>query len=242
MANQGIKSLDRAVQQMLDKAKREGIRTVWDRYQAMQPQCGFGEAGLCCRHCLQGPCRINPFGDEPKVGICGATAEVIVARGLDRSIAAGAAAHSGHAKHLAHTLKKAVEGKALGYMIKDKAKLYSVAKRLGIHTDGRADDDIALDVARAALADFHEKDTPVLWVTTTLPPSRVKVLSAHGLIPAGIDHEIAEIMHRTAMGCDADALNLLLGGLRCSLADLAGCYMGTDLADILFRTPTPVVT
>jgi len=49
-------------------------------------------------------------------------------------------------------------------------------------------------------------------------------------------------MHRTAMGCDADAQNLLLGGLRCSLADLAGCYMGTDLADILFGTPAPVVT
>nr|2YIV_X Chain X, CARBON MONOXIDE DEHYDROGENASE 2 [Carboxydothermus hydrogenoformans]3B51_X Chain X, Carbon monoxide dehydrogenase 2 [Carboxydothermus hydrogenoformans Z-2901]3B52_X Chain X, Carbon monoxide dehydrogenase 2 [Carboxydothermus hydrogenoformans Z-2901]3B53_X Ni,Fe-CODH-320 mV state [Carboxydothermus hydrogenoformans Z-2901]3I39_X Chain X, Carbon monoxide dehydrogenase 2 [Carboxydothermus hydrogenoformans Z-2901] len=242
MARQNLKSTDRAVQQMLDKAKREGIQTVWDRYEAMKPQCGFGETGLCCRHCLQGPCRINPFGDEPKVGICGATAEVIVARGLDRSIAAGAAGHSGHAKHLAHTLKKAVQGKAASYMIKDRTKLHSIAKRLGIPTEGQKDEDIALEVAKAALADFHEKDTPVLWVTTVLPPSRVKVLSAHGLIPAGIDHEIAEIMHRTSMGCDADAQNLLLGGLRCSLADLAGCYMGTDLADILFGTPAPVVT
>jgi carbon-monoxide dehydrogenase catalytic subunit len=41
---------------------------------------------------------------------------------------------------------------------------------------------------------------------------------------------------------DADPVNLLLAGLRCAVADLAGCYMGTDLADILFGTPKPVVS
>ena len=41
------------------------------------PQCGFGETGLCCRHCLQGPCRIDPFGvSGPKFGICGVNADV----------------------------------------------------------------------------------------------------------------------------------------------------------------------
>jgi carbon-monoxide dehydrogenase catalytic subunit len=49
-------------------------------------------------------------------------------------------------------------------------------------------------------------------------------------------------MHRTLYGVDADAVNLLLAGIRCGVADLAGCYMGTDLADILFGTPTPVVS
>lgn len=236
------KSIDPAVLQMIDKAKRLGINTVWDRHAAMQPQCGFGETGLCCRHCLQGPCRVNPFGDEPKVGICGASADVIVARGLDRAIAAGTAAHSGHAKHLAHTLKKAATGKAPDYMVKDEAKLIAVAKRLGIATQGRAIREVALDVAEAALADFHEKDTPVMWAATTVTPGRVKVLSELGVVPAGIDHEIAEVMHRTSMGCDADAVNLLLGGMRCAVGDMAGCYMGTDLADILFGTPKPVVT
>ncbi len=46
----------------------------------------------------------------------------------------------------------------------------------------------------------------------------------------------------TLYGVDADPVNLLLGGLRCGVADLAGCYMGTDLADILFGTPTPLAT
>ncbi len=233
---------DPAVQQMLSIATEKGIPTIWDRYEQMLPQCGFGETGLCCRHCLQGPCRINPFEPGSETGICGASADVMVARGLDRAIAAGTAAHSGHAKHLAHTLLKQTQGLAKDYQIKDPVKLKKVAARLDIAVEGRSDTEIARDVALAALADFHEKETPVLWAATVVTPGRVKVLSDLGLVPRGIDHEISEIMHRTLYGVDADPVNLLLGGLRCGVADLAGCYMGTDLADILFGTPTPVKT
>ncbi len=236
------KSIDPAVQQMISKAEKKGIVTVWDRYEAMTPQCGYGETGLCCRHCLQGPCRIDPFGDEPKTGICGATADVMVARGLDRAIAAGTAAHSGHAKHLAHTMMKMAKGEAKDYSIKDGNKLKAVAGRLGIAVEGRGEMAIAEDVAKAALADFHEKETPVLWAATVVTPGRVKVLSDLGVVPKGIDHEVSEIMHRTLYGVDADAVNLLLAGIRCGVADLAGCYMGTDLADIMFGTPTPLVS
>ena len=235
-------SLDPAVQQMLSIAKEKHVPTIWDRYEQMLPQCGFGETGLCCRNCLQGPCRINPFEEGSQAGICGATADVMVARGLDRAIAAGTAAHSGHARHLAHTLLKLTQGKSKDYEIKDPVKLKKVATRLNIVVDGREENDIARDVALAALADFHEKETPVMWAATVVTPGRVKVLSELGLVPKGIDHEISEIMHRTLYGVDADPVNLLLGGLRCGVADLAGCYMGTDLADIIFGTPTPQIT
>ncbi len=239
---QGARSLDPAVQQMIVRAKEKNIPTVWDRYELMQPQCAFGDTGLCCRHCLQGPCRINPFGEEPKVGICGATADVMVARGLDRAIAAGTAAHSGHAKHLAHTLLKSAEGKAPDYKIKDPDKLKRVAKRLNIAVDGRSDGEIAREVALAALNDFAESEIGVKWATTVVSEKRKKVLSAINAVPRGIDHEVSEIMHRTLYGVDADAVNLLIAGIRCGVADLAGCYMGTDLADILFGTPKPLVT
>jgi carbon-monoxide dehydrogenase catalytic subunit len=235
-------TIDPAVQEMLAVAKEKNVPTVWDRYEQMLPQCGFGETGLCCRHCLQGPCRINPFEEGSQTGICGANADVMVARGLDRAIAAGTAAHSGHAKHLAHTLLKMTQGKAEDYKITDPVKLNKVATRLGIETQGRDDIDIARDVALAALADFHEKETPVMWAAGVVTQGRVETLSKLGIVPKGIDHEVAEIMHRTLYGVDADPVNLLLGGLRCGVADLAGCYMGTDLADILFGTPTPLVT
>ena len=236
------KSMDSAVRQMIKKAEEKNVPTVWDRYQLMRPQCGFGDNGLCCRHCLQGPCRIDPFGEGPQTGICGATADVMVARGLDRAIAAGTAAHSGHAKHLAHTMKKMALGQTDAYSIKASDKLMAVASRLNIEVEGRDEMQIALDVANAALADFHEKDTPVLWAATVVNEQRVKVLSDLGLVPKGIDHEVSEIMHRTLYGVDGDAVNLLLGGLRCAVADLAGCYMGTDLADILFGVPQPTVS
>ena len=53
------KSLDKATLQMIDVAREEDIQLTWDRYQKQLPQCGFGELGLCCRHCMQGPCRID---------------------------------------------------------------------------------------------------------------------------------------------------------------------------------------
>jgi carbon-monoxide dehydrogenase catalytic subunit len=236
------KSTDSAVQQMIGKAEELEFKTIWDRYDAMTPQCGFGDTGLCCRHCLQGPCRIDPLGNGPSVGICGATADVMVARGLDRAIAAGTAAHSGHAKHLAHTLKKLVLGKAADYGIADIEKLKAVSERLGIETEGRSEKEIALDLANAAMADFHEKETPVQWAATIVTDKRVQTLAKAGLVPKGIDHEISEIMHRTLYGVDADAVNLILGGLRCGVADLAGCYMATDLSDILFGVPKPTVS
>ncbi len=236
------KSTDPAVQKMIEKAEKKEIETIWDRLEQQSPQCGFGDTGLCCRHCLQGPCRIDPFGGEPQRGICGATADTMVARGIDRAIAAGTAAHSGHAKHLAHTLKKMAQGEATGYSIKDAGKLKNVASRLGIETEGKDEKELALAVAEAGLADFHEKDTPVLWAATTVTEGRVKALADLGVVPKGIDHEISEIMHRTLYGVDADPINLLLSGVRCGVADLAGCYMATDLSDILFGTPQPVVS
>lgn len=68
------KSIDPTVHQMLARAQELGLETAWDRYEAMLPECGFGELGVCCRNCNMGPCRISPFEDAgPKRGVCGAT-------------------------------------------------------------------------------------------------------------------------------------------------------------------------
>ena len=71
------------------------IPTVWDRYQAQQPQCKFGKDGVCCRLCYMGPCRITPKAPR---GVCGADADTIVARNLLREVAGGTAAHSDHGR------------------------------------------------------------------------------------------------------------------------------------------------
>ena len=236
------KSIDVASQAMLVEAEKAGIELVWDRYQAQLPLCGFGELGTCCRNCMQGPCRIDPFGEGAQAGACGATADTIVARNLGRAIAGGTAAHSGHAKHLAHTLLKAAQGEAPDYGVKDEAKLMAVAARLGLDTEGQSINDVAQAVAETALAEFSEKETPLAWAVTTVTQGRVETFLKHGVVPTGIDSAISEIMHRTSYGVDADPVNLLLAGVKCALADYASCHMATDLADILFGTPQPTVT
>ena len=86
------RSIDEASQKMLEEMAEAGIKNAWDRYEAQEPQCGFGRLGICCRNCAMGPCRIDPFEEGPQEGVCGATADTIAARNLIRMIAAGAAA------------------------------------------------------------------------------------------------------------------------------------------------------
>jgi carbon-monoxide dehydrogenase catalytic subunit len=227
---------------LLKTAQAVGVTTAWDRYEAQLPQCGFGETGLCCRHCLQGPCRIDPFGvSGPKYGICGASADVIVARGLARSIAGGTASHSAHAKHLVHTMLKFSRGEAPDYSIKDKDKFYAVLQRVGITRDGKSDEELAGELAQLALDEFSEREDPPVWLKTTITPARMQKFEQFGLIPSGLDSAVAEVMHRTTNGVDADAVNILLGAIKCAVGDYTGMYLATDLSDILFGTPAPVM-
>ena len=94
------KSIHEDARHMLLRAQEERIETVWDRLAAQEPQCGYCAMGLSCRNCAMGPCRIDPFGEGPQKGVCGADADTIVARNLGRTIAAGASAHSDHGRDI----------------------------------------------------------------------------------------------------------------------------------------------
>ena len=235
------RSIDPATQEMLARAEELGLETAWDRLEAMLPQCGFGELGVCCRNCNMGPCRISPFEEEgPKAGVCGATADIIVARNLIRMIAAGAAAHSDHGRDIAHTLLLTAEGKGGGYEIKDEAKLKALATEYGIETESRSKEEIALDLAHAVYAEFGKQEGPIQF-TRRAPGKRVALWQSLGVDPRGIDREIVEIMHRTHIGVDNDPVHLILQGIRASISDgWGGSMVATELSDVLFGTPTPV--
>ena len=225
------RSIDPASREMLSIAQRAGIETAWDRFEKQQPQCGFGELGLCCRNCNMGPCRIDPFGEGPVKGVCGATADIIVARNLLRSIAAGAAAHSDHARDVAMTFQLLVEGKAPSYGIKDQAKLERLMKEYGVDTPAA--------LAEVVLAEFGKQKGPIQF-TRRAPAKRLELWQRLGIEPRGIDREIVECMHRTHMGVDSDYVNLILHGLRASLADgWGGTMIATELQDVMFGTPAP---
>ena len=238
-----LKYADKATQMMIKRAAEENIQTVWDRWDAQQPQCGFGTLGLCCRHCSMGPCRIDPFGNGPAVGVCGATADTIAARHLVRMIAAGAAAHSDHGRDIAHTLLAIGQNPDGDYSIKDPEKLKTVAEQVyGIKTADKELRQIALEVAHAALHEFGQQEGFVKMAEMA-PAPRVKLWKELGIMPRSVDREVVETMHRTHIGVDADYKNVIKQGLRTALADgWGGSMIGTELSDVIFSLPNPLQT
>jgi len=235
------RSSDKAAQEMLKYMEEAGLENAWDRLEAQEPQCGFGRLGICCRNCAMGPCRIDPFGDGPQAGVCGATADTIAARNLIRMVAGGAAAHSDHGRDIAHTFKLAVEDENSDYTIKDERKLREVAARYGIETKDRQTKDIASDLSEAVMIDFGRQDGTLVSAASYPPPARQKVWKELGVTPRSIDREIVEIMHRTHIGVGSDYKNLVKQGLRACLSDgWGGSLVATELSDILFGGPQPI--
>lgn len=232
---------DQTAQEMLKRMKEGGIETLYDRLEAQQPQCGFGQLALCCRHCNYGPCNIDPFGRGPKKGVCGADANTFAARHFLRMAAAGTACHSDHARASAHLLVAVARGEAQGYKIKDEEKLMMVAGCFGVKTEGRKINEIAEEVGEMALAEFGKPYGTLLFLKRA-PETRQKVWEKMGIAPRAIDREVTESMHRTAMGGDQDYRNLIKQAMRVSLADgWGGCMLATEIQDILFGTPKPVL-
>lgn len=219
---------------LLDKAEKDGVETMYDRKLGFKSQCGFGLQGNCCRICGMGPCRISP--KTPR-GLCGADEHVIVGRNFARMVAGGTAAHSDHARDIAHTL--ALSSKDGNYKIRDEAKLIALAKDWDVETEDRDIYDIAHEVADIALMEFG-KPHGVSRFLKYAPKKRQEVWKQYAIEPRAIDREIATIMHSTHIGCTADIDSLIHLSLRTSLADgWCGSMMGTRLSDILFGTPTP---
>jgi len=242
MSNPQERSTDKASVEVLKHAADQGLQVAWDRYDAMQPQCGFGELGICCRNCTMGPCRIDPFGEGPSEGICGATADIIAARNLIRMIASGASAHSDHGRDVAHTLLVATGGEKSDYQIKDENKLRALAAELGVKTDAKDIPAVGREVAEICFRQFGQQDGEVVFTARAPEDQRRRWKNAR-VMPRGIDREIVEIMHRTHVGVDNDPVNLILQGCRAALADgWGGSMIATELSDVLFRTPDWVVS
>lgn len=224
------------------KAREDGIETVWERHTAQQPQCGFCDMGLSCRICVMGPCRVDPFGEGPQRGVCGADADIIVARNLCRMIAAGAASHSDHGRDLVEVLAGVADGTARGYKIREEAKLKKLAAEYGITTDGKDVLVLAGELAQAMMEDYGMRRKAINLVARA-PQKRRELWDRVGLTPRGIDRETSEMMHRTHMGVDNDWQSLLLQGMRNALSDgWGGSMIATEVSDILFGVPTPRVT
>jgi carbon-monoxide dehydrogenase catalytic subunit len=243
------KSIDQASLEMIDKAMCDGVSLAFDRAAAIKP-CPIGEAGSCCKVCSMGPCRIplakgktaeTPEEKKKRRGVCGATAETVSARNFVRMIAAGAAAHSDHGRSVAELLLAVGKGNVSGYEIRDEQKLYALAMDFGVTIGERSSGEIAADVAKMALAEFGRQDGELTFIKRA-PRRRQEIWRKNGVVPRGIDREVVELMHRTTAGVDMEYHNILQQGIRASLADgWGGSMIATELQDVLFGTPSPVL-
>ena len=220
-----------------DLAKK--VYTAYDRIEDRgMSACLFGSGGTCCRICNMGPCQIID-GVDTMLGVCGATADTVAARNFARIIAAGAAAHTDHAREMVRGFIATAKGET-PHEIKDVNKLHEMAEIFGIETEGRDKNEIAIELGEKALAEFGQQESTPLTMLKRAPEKQQEIWKKLGVEPRGIDREIVEMMHRTHMGVDQDYKNIMLQGVRCALADGWGASMlSTELTDIMFGTPDP---
>ncbi|MEC4686254.1 MAG: anaerobic carbon-monoxide dehydrogenase catalytic subunit [Nitrospirota bacterium] len=239
MSEKVIKSADKVAEEIVEWAESHGLETAFDRAEKLKP-CPIGHSGACCKICFMGPCRlVGSDAEENAEGVCGATLPVVTARNFLRMVAAGTAAHSDHARDMAYTLLAASTGEAPDFTIKDEGKLKKLAGILDISTEGRTKEDIAKEVAENIIAQFGQQRGEISFIKRA-PEKRQEIWRKWGIVPRGVDREVAEAMHRTNMGVDQDPENLMTSALRVSLADgWAGSMFSTDITDILFGTPSP---
>jgi carbon-monoxide dehydrogenase catalytic subunit len=250
MAEESKKAtIDSAAEEMINKAREEGVSTIFERAEKMKA-CPIGAEGSCCRMCSMGPCRVpmgkgkeeTPEEKAKRRGLCGATAETIAARNFTRMVAAGAAAHSDHARKVTEAFILAAEGKAQGFEIKDEQKLLALALDFGVEIGSRSNADIAKDIGHKAMAEFGRQEGELTMIRRA-PLKRQELWRKQGVVPRGIDREVVETLHRTHMGVDQEYHSLLKQATRVALADgWGGSMLATELQDIMFGTPSPVIS
>lgn len=224
---------DPAVRELLLRSEQLGFETPFDRFDAQQPQCNFGLSGTCCRICNMGPCRIT--AKAPR-GVCGADADLIVARNMLRSAAAGVAQHGMHAREVILSLRWAAEGK-LDLPILGKQKVIDTATAFGIETQDRELESIATDLADALLEDLSRSDPeqPNRTIGALAPAERRRVWEELDIVPISAYHEVFDALHRSGSATDGDWRSIMQEFLRCGLAFTYSGVVGANIAtDALF--------
>ena len=179
-----------------------------------------------------GPCKIT--AKAPR-GVCGADADLIVARNLLRSAAAGVAQHGMHAREVILALKWAGEGK-LDVPIMGQQKIRSTAEAFGIPVKHRSIKRIAIDLADALLEDLS-RTVPDEYKTikACAPPERQQVWKDLDILPISAYHEVFEAYHKTGCATDGDWTSVMQQFLRCGLAFTFSGVVGASIAtDSLF--------
>ena len=130
-----------------------------------------------------GPCRLNAKDPYGKVGVCGASIDIIASRNFARMVATGTAAHTDHGMTMLDVFRGVVQGEIKDYQIKDEQKLLDVAEGLGIATEGRALKEVAMDLYEELERTYTQVEGEIPFAETRVPPKTLEKWREAGSFP-----------------------------------------------------------
>ena len=207
------------------------LETAHHRVENQKTKCGFGLQGVCCRLCANGPCRITPTSPR---GICGASADTIVARNFLRAVAAGSGCYIHVVENTARQLKntglhrdKIRSEKALNHL----AELFGVT--------GSDKYDLCVKVADAVLSDLYRPEYEGMELVEKLAYApRVKRWKELGIMPGGAKGEVFNNIVKTSTNLSSDPVEMLVSCLRLGVSTgLYGLQLTNLLNDVVLGDP-----
>ncbi len=214
-------SADKPLEEFLSK---QTMDTSHHRMVKQQNKCGYGLAGVCCRLCSNGPCRISPA--KPK-GVCGADADTIACRNFLRSVAAGSGCYTHVVENTAKRLKEtAEEYLERGERIRNKDSVAKLAKILQVNCCGNCNPgctytcaETAKMIAEKVLEDIRRPiDEQMELLEHIAIPKRLEVWKKLGIMPGGAKDEVFNAVVKTSTNLNSDPMNMLFHCLRLGIS------------------------
>ena len=219
-----------------DKPMEEYIRslpleTAHHRVETQKTKCGFGLQGVCCRLCANGPCRVTPASPR---GICGASADTIVARNFLRAVAAGSGCYIHVVENTARQLKNTGLHKD---KIRSEKALNHLAELFGVTGEDKYD--LCVKVADAVLSDLYRPEyEPMALVEKLAYAPRVKKWKELGIMPGGAKGEVFNNIVKTSTNLSSDPVEMLVSCLRLGVSTgLYGLQLTNLLNDVVLGDP-----
>lgn len=230
MSNNKIcESADKVLENFISSL--DNVQTSHHRVDSQKIKCGFGQLGVCCKLCANGPCRITPT--SPK-GICGANADTIVARNFLRAVAAGSGCYIHIVENTARNVKSL--GEARGE-IKGMNALNNLAEKLSI-----TEPDLhkkAVLVADEVLKDLYKPKFEKMEVINKIAYApRLKNWEELNIMPGGAKSEVFDGVVETSTNLNSDPVNMLLTCLKLGISTgIYGLTLTNLLNDIILGEP-----
>lgn len=207
------------------------METSHHRVEGQSTKCGFGLQGVCCRLCANGPCRITPKAPR---GICGATADVIVARNFLRAVASGSGCYIHIVENTALNVKKTAMAKG---EIKGEKSLKRLAEIFGV--EGKDKWETAQMVAQKVLDDLYKPEYEKMELVEKMAYApRFKKWQELDVLPGGAKGEVFHGVVKCSTNLNSDPVDMLTDCLKLGISTgIYGLTLTNLLNDVLLGEP-----